>query len=124
MALFCHAIELMLKSILLDRAHMEFRNVKCMGHQLSRLWREVLGHQDVLKEQIEDEEFYDIAIEELDVANQGGAAFRYARDKNGNAYYEDWPRTVNRERLLEVCQKLFHGLQDLHGRPDTERRPQ
>jgi len=121
MSLFIHATELMMKSILVDRGQVSFNDVKNCKHDLKKLWKKIRQMREQLATAVIDEAFCTSAIEELAKIDPYGTAFRYGKDKRGNAYCKGWPETVNTDQLITNCRRLFWKLRDLHGFPDCEK---
>lgn len=112
MMIYRHAVELLLKAIIIDVCKTTPRPV---GHSLKKLFNRIRTRRDVKVTLGKDLEFVQTAIAELHSADDSSEGFRYATDHKGKPYFPDMPKTVDGKRLFENCEKLWDALWRVHG---------
>ena len=121
--LFRNGVELMLKSIHVDLMGKSIQEATGYGHDIEKLLNKALENRNIMAKDLSlEEEFLLDFIGELAALDKNGDAFRYGRNRNGIAFWEDWPESTNADILKRNCNKLFFMLRDLHGFPESEKR--
>jgi hypothetical protein len=112
MMVFRHAIELLLKAIILDVCG---KQPPTDTHNLSDLFEDhVRPNASSRAVLAADEEFVSEALMELQNADPGDA-FRFGFDTKGKAYFPNMPESVDAPKLFGICERLWNILWRVHG---------
>jgi hypothetical protein len=110
MAIYRHALELLLKAIVQDTCEQEVPNT----HNLCGLLDRCLETRAVSSALGNERDFVEEAICELQNLDPGDA-FRYAKDTKGSDYFSSQPDTVDVEEAKRTCERLWTALWRVHG---------